>query len=242
MHCNLRTLESVWRHVRLHVQLLAAAHFMVWAPGCGTEAGSDGPRDGAGAEAAVMQLVANPPEPDVTGILGIFFPYIYFTREKVLLDGIDFQATLRIAELELEHGGASSVLTIWAIRDQVIPASVAAKISELYLKYIDDDGLRVRERGFGHDFAVWHFAWAIGNIYRLGSSDVRQVMRAAYEDALTRPQTLNFPYDGILERHLTDERIYMGDAHSAGRAYAQSHVVIPGTPDYLQSFEDYTPR
>jgi hypothetical protein len=34
----------------------------------------------------------------------------------------------------------------------------------------------------------------------------------------------------------------MGDAHDGGRSYARSHIVLPGNPDYLQSFEDYTPR
>jgi hypothetical protein len=196
---------------------------------------------------------SRPPEPTLdgtgtcsksraTGLAGFFFPYIYFDRDQVLLDGIDFEATLKIAELELAHGGASSVLTIWAIRDQIIPASIAEKISELYLQYIDGEGLAVREGIFGHDFAVWHFAWAMGNIYRLGTAEVKQVMRDAYEDALTRPDTLNAPYGGILERHLTGDCIYMGDAHDGGRSYAHSHIVIPGNPDYLQSFEDYTPR
>jgi hypothetical protein len=35
------------------------------------------------------------------------------------------------------------------------------------------------------------------------------------------------------------EKIYMGDAHGGGRAFAKKHVVVPGNDKYLQSFEDY---
>lgn len=31
----------------------------------------------------------------------------------------------------------------------------------------------------------------------------------------------------------------MGDAHDTGRAYARSHIVIPGNPLYLQSFDEH---
>lgn len=198
--------------------------------------------DASLADGSVVRRDAGRPEPDVTGITGLAFPYIYFEREKVLLDGIDFDATLRIAELELEHGGASSVLTVWVIRDQIMPVSVAAKISALYLKYIDGDGIKVTEGIYNHDFAVWHFAWAIGNIYRLNGDDIKQVTREAYEDALRRPMTIGGFARGALQRHLTEDRIYMGDAHEGGRSYAHSHIVIPGNPDYLQRFEDYKPR
>jgi uncharacterized protein YuzE len=182
---------------------------------------------------------------DVAGLLGMDesdFPYIYFERDKVLLEGIDFDATLKVAALELEKGGSVSPITIWAIRDQIMPAESAARINDLYFQYIDGEGLHSEQSGLGHSFAVWHFAWAVGNIHRLGEDDVKAAIQTAYEDALERPELLPAPYDAVLEEHLTGTRIYMGDAHDAGRAYARAHIVIPGNPLYLQSFEDYAPR
>lgn len=206
----------------------------------------DKPAEAATSPSAVMDAGARRPPIDTAGLLGLdasAFPYIYFEREKVLLDGIDFEATLKIAEAELEKGGSTSVLTLWTIRDQQLPAWAAARVGDLYLRYIDGEGLsRVQTaRGitFGHDFAVWHFAWAVGNIYRLGPPDVRSAIQSAFDDALKRPGTLNAPYDVILEEHLMGEQIYMGDAHDGGRSYARSHIVIPGNADYLQSFDDY---
>ncbi|HYX31583.1 MAG TPA: hypothetical protein VE954_00625 [Oligoflexus sp.] len=166
------------------------------------------------------------------------FPYIYFDRDQVLLQGIDFDATLRIAEIELEQGGTDSVITIWAIRDQIMSPATAARISDLYFQYIDGPGIQ----GSTHDFSVWHFAWAIGNIYRLGDDDVKYVMQKAYANALERPKTLGVPFSAILQKQLTDKWIYMGDAHDTGRAYARAHIVIPGNPLYLQSFDDYVAK
>ena len=33
--------------------------------------------------------------------------------------------------------------------------------------------------------------------------------------------------------------ILMGDAHDAGHGFAQGHIVVPGNPDYVQSYEEY---
>ena len=196
----------------------------------------------SGEGAAASDGAASPGKVDIPALLGLHasdFPYIYFERDKVLLSGIDFEATLKIAELELSKGGGTSVISVWTIRDQIIPARIAAQISDLYFRYIDGVGLSTGKQAYGRDFAVWHFAWTIGNIYRLGGDDVKEALELAYDDALSRPKALNTPYDVILQEHLMGEQIYMGDAHDAGRAYAQAHVVIPGNPLYLQSFGDF---
>lgn len=183
-------------------------------------------------------LSSSAPERKALDLSKLMFPYIYFERDKVLLEGIDFDATLRIAELELEDGGFDSILTIWTIRDQIISPAIAQRIGELYLRYIDSPQVQ----GSNRNFTVWHFAWAIGNIYRLGGEEVKAAIEKAYQDALKRPQKIDPPYDGILKNHLTGDRIYMGDAHAGGRAYARSHIVIPGNPRYLQSFDDYAAK
>lgn len=218
-----------------------------------TDSSATGAGDAAAEEATgpsvEMDAGARRTPVDTAGLLGLdasAFPYIYFEREQVLLDGIDFEATLKIAEAELERGGSTSVLTIWTIRDQRLPAWAAARVGDLYLRYIDGEWLNrvqtARGLTFGHDFAVWHFAWAVGNVYRLGPLEVKRAIQSAYDDALKRPGMLNAPYDAILEEHLMGDQVYMGDAHDGGRAYARSHIVIPSNPDYLQSFDAYQPR
>lgn len=37
--------------------------------------------------------------------------------------------------------------------------------------------------------AVWHFAWAISNLYRNGNDEVKAALQSAYDDALTKPET-----------------------------------------------------
>jgi hypothetical protein len=51
--------------------------------------------------------------------------------------GIDVDATLEIARIELEEGGFDATLTVWAIRDQIVTVDNAKTISELYFRYID---------------------------------------------------------------------------------------------------------
>ena len=63
-------------------------------------------------------------------------PYIYHQRSEALIEGVDIDQTLEIAERELEEGGLGSVLTVWAIRDQVVTPEQASRISQLYFQYI----------------------------------------------------------------------------------------------------------
>lgn len=160
-------------------------------------------------------------------------PYLYHERTPALIDGIDIDQTLDVAENELRHPEALSVLTIWAIRDQVVTPAQAQRISNLYLGSIgaiDSDDLR------GRKFAVWHFTWAIANLYRFGDPEVRGELAYAHADAVLRVKRLGRSF---AEEHVTGETIYSGPAHAGGVAYAHNHVVVPGNGDYLQSFEEY---
>lgn len=153
-------------------------------------------------------------------------PYMTHDRDSALIEAVDVNQTLDIAQMELEEGGTGSSLTIWAIRDQPMTPEQAERVSELYNRYIDE---------LAGDFDVWHLAWAVSNIYRLGDDAVQAAIEPAYEDASRRAAALH----AVANEHVNGERVYMGHAHAGGRAYAKRHVVAPGNERYLQAVEDY---
>ena len=123
-----------------------------------------------------------------------------------------------------------------AIRDQVVTANSAKTISELYFKYIDRIAAERDETTA--DFGVWHFAWAISNLYRNGDDRIKAGLRGAYLDARERPRRLRH-FKDIAAEHVNGEKIYMGDIHAAARSFARSHIVAPGNDKYLQSLDQY---
>lgn len=151
--------------------------------------------------------------------------YLTHDRSEVLLDGIDVDQTLAIAEIEIQREKLGASLTIWVIRDQVFTPEQAKKVSELYFENVR--GLK--------KFDTWHLTWAIANIYRHGNDEVKEVLLDTYADAARRARKLS----NIADRMANGEKLYMGDAHGGGRAYAQKHVIVHGNEDYLQSAEGY---
>ncbi|HLV33327.1 MAG TPA: hypothetical protein VKY57_17300, partial [Chitinispirillaceae bacterium] len=97
--------------------------------------------------------------------------YLTHNRNDVLLEGIDIDQSLQVAEYELNRGKTGASLTIWAMRNQFFNESQAETISDLYFNYVDS--LR--------RFDVWHITWAVSDIYRLGSSSIRAVLDSAYK-------------------------------------------------------------
>ena len=158
-------------------------------------------------------------------------PYIYHDRDTVLIDNLDVDQTLEVAECELLDGGFGSVLTVWAMRDQRVTENQALWISELYFQYIGSI-----EEGGASGVNVWHLTWAISNLYRLGDPGVQRALLGAYTDAGKRVEQIDA---AVVYLHFDDDKIYMGDAHGGGRAYAEGHLVVPGNPDYLQSALEY---
>jgi len=166
-------------------------------------------------------------------------PYAFYDDQaSVLIEGIDWNATLKVAEAEFSRRLSTSELVIWAIRDQQITPEIAQRISTLYFENIDMlyDTEPFTVIDWNH--AVWHFAWAISNLYRNGDSEVKEVLQAAYDDAIERPETLErFYYLAI--NHIRNDVVVMGDIHLPAHERMKQLIVVPGNADYPQSFEEY---
>lgn len=163
-------------------------------------------------------------------------PYVYHMQDRVLVNGIDMDATLAIARTELEEGGFDATLTIWAVRDQIVTIENARAVAALYYQHIDR--VSAEKDKTVAAFGVWHLSWAISNLYRNGDETIKVVLEGAYLDARRRPDGLTAFKDVALE-HVNGTKIYMGDFHAFARAYARSHIVAPGIKGYLQSLDEY---
>ncbi len=157
------------------------------------------------------------------------FSYIYYERDKAEIKGIDMACTLNIAEIKLKHGEFDSILTIWAIRDQVITPAQAERINNMYFNYIKTSK---------SEFGIWHIAWAISNFYRLGNDEIKNKLKPAYEDAIKKPDTLE-NFKSTANELINSKKIYMGYIHNLARSYALKHIVVPGNKEYLQSMDDF---
>jgi hypothetical protein len=181
-----------------------------------------------------MQAYANKSNVRLTGLLfaALFFscagsiPYTTSTQKKVIIQGIDIDETLKIGAYELSRDKWGRVLTLWAIRDQHIQPDQAARVADLYEKYIDS---------LHRQFNIWHLTWAISNMYRNGDSAVRRELKMVYNDAQRRAENLH----RVANKHVNGDKVYMGDFHILGRRYKKKHVVTPGNDDYVPSAEDY---
>jgi hypothetical protein len=154
--------------------------------------------------------------------------YLTHDRSKVLLDGVDIDQTLKVAEVKMseQQGKLGTSLPLWVIRDQIITPEQGKQISSLYFQHVNN---------LQKKFDIWHLTWAIADIYRLGDTSVKAVMDSAYKDASARAAKI----EGIADKMVNGDKIYMGDAHSGGRAFAKKHVVVPGNKKYLQSYKEY---
>ena len=141
-------------------------------------------------------------------------PFIaYNNQAAVIIENIDLEATLRVSEAELARKSATSELVIWGIRDQVISPEIARKISELYFSNIDMLYESTPFTAIDGNHAVWHFSWAISNLYRNGDAEVKTELQLAYEDAQRRPETLDY-FKYIAINYIRGESIVMGDIHT----------------------------
>ena len=154
--------------------------------------------------------------------------YLTQDRGKVVLDNVDIDQSIKVAEIYMKDkdGVRGASLALWAIRDQYFTAQQAEEVSRLYFQHVD---------GLKKKFDVWHLTWAIANIYRQGDDEVKGGLQKAYEDATKRAKEVS----DIADKMANGEKMYLGDAHGGGRAFAKRHVVVPGNKKYLQSVEEY---
>jgi hypothetical protein len=154
--------------------------------------------------------------------------YLTQDRGKVLLDNVDIDQSIKVAEIYMKDKGGErgASLALWAIRDQHFTPEQAAEVSRLYFRHVD---------GLKKDFDVWHLTWAIANIYRHGDEEVKGELQKAYDHATKRAKEVS----DIADKMANGEKMYLGDAHGGGRAFAKRHVVVPGNKKYLQSVEEY---
>lgn len=148
-----------------------------------------------------------------------------------------------MAKRTLEYGAEHGIFIPYTHNDGFVMATYfvtvdnAKTISELYFRYIDK--IAAEKDKTTADFGVWHFAWAISNLYRNGDTGIKAVLEDAYIDARKRPESLT-KFREIATEHINGDKIYMGDVHAAARAFARSHIVAPGNKKYLQSLDQYT--
>jgi hypothetical protein len=159
--------------------------------------------------------------------------FVHHEQAEVLLKGIDVDQTLKIAEMELKENKMSSVLTFWAVRDQVFTLKQAEEASRLYFKYIDKIDAKDHK---ARNFSVWHFTWAVSNIYREGNAEVKAAMEDARRDAQVRVKKLD---SRIATKNFHGKKLLTGDIHFMGRSYAKKHLVVPGNKKYVQSLDAY---
>ena len=114
--------------------------------------------------------------------------FVYQQRDRALIEGIDIDETLKVAEVEIKENRVSTVLTVWAMRDQELTGAQAEKVAELYSAHIERiDSEEQKARGF----SVWHLTWAISSMYRLGDDPVKHALKEVYDDASIRVDELD---------------------------------------------------
>ena len=157
--------------------------------------------------------------------------YLTQNRKEVLLDGVDIDQTLKVAQLKMEErrGRRGTSLPLWVIRDQRISLTQAQVVARLYFQHVN---------GLQKKFDVWHLTWALSDMYKLGDDSVKVVLKGAYHDATERAKKLK----GIADKMVNGDKLYMGDAHVGGRAFAKRHIVVPGKEGYLQSYDEYVSK
>jgi hypothetical protein len=161
--------------------------------------------------------------------------FIYNTREPALVKGVDVDQTLLVARDEMKKTDMAQSMGIWILKDQVVTPSQAKQISELYLSTLD----RIVS-----PFNIWHAAWAISNLYRLGDEAVKAELKTAYEIAKKEPDRISDEDDfkGAAIDHINGKKLTTGFIHVGGLTYAHDHLVVPGNKNFIQSYQEYLQR
>lgn len=161
--------------------------------------------------------------------------YIYNTQEPALVKNVDVDQTLKVAKDEMKKTDMAQSMGIWILKDQIVTPQQAKLISELYLTNLD----RIVT-----PFNIWHAAWAISNLYRLGDDAVKAELETAYQIAKKEPDRISDDDDfkGAAMDHINGPKLTTGFIHFGGMSYAYDHLVVPGNKKYIQSYEEYRAR
>jgi hypothetical protein len=156
--------------------------------------------------------------------------FIYSTQAPALVKNVDVDQTLEVAKREMTKTDISQSMGIWVLKDQVVTPQQARTIAQLYLDHID---------GMTIGFNIWHASWAIANLYRLGSTEVKAELETAYQKAIIQPERLEGDMKETANDHINGKKLVTGFIHVGGLAYAYGHLVVPGNNKYIQSYQDY---
>jgi len=148
----------------------------------------------------------------------------------MLIEGIDIDQSLEIAQflterLDKKGEPRPQSLGYWSLRAQIITEDQAQSIDSVYWQVIDDMEYR--------EFHLWHYTWAIADLYRLGSPEVQEVLQRAYDDAVVRGIRIE------KEKFVADSILHLGFFHSGGWYAAKSYLVVPGERKFVQSAYEF---
>lgn len=150
---------------------------------------------------------------------------------EVSIDSLDVNQSLQVCEHIMDRVDKDSlskpqVLGYWALRAQNITPEQAKEVSRVYFKYVD----AVEQQ---KSFYIWHYTWAIADMYRLGDDEVQKALRLAYVDAVARG------YKAGKGKFVDGEKLYLGYFHFGGWGAAKKFLVAPGNDKFNQSAQDY---
>ncbi len=158
-----------------------------------------------------------------------FYQRISHKQSEMLIEGVDIDQSLEIAEFmvnRVDKEGKAKPMSLgyWAMRAQHISPEQAEEIDRVYWTVIDS---------MQSEFHLWHYTWAIADIYRLGSPEVQSVLQGSYEDALPRATSIN------KEKFVADSTLHLGFFHGGGWRAAKNFLVVPGERKFTQSADEY---
>ncbi len=150
-------------------------------------------------------------------------------QSEMLIEGIDVDQSLEVAEflttrLDRDGNPKPQSLGYWSLRAQEITEEQAIQIESVYWGVID--AMEYRE------FHLWHYTWAIADFYRLGSPEVQNILKDAFDDAVRRGLEIE------KDKFVTDTTLHLGFFHGGGWYAAKKYLVVPGERKFAQSAEE----
>jgi len=157
---------------------------------------------------------------------------MYKSQAPALVPNVDIDQTLKVAADEIKKSDMAQALSIWVLKDQIVTPQQAKTISDLYLDNLD----RIVT-----PFNIWHAAWTISNLYRMGDVKVKEQLEKAYQIAIKEPDRIpdQDDFKDAAIDHINGKQPTTGFIHVGGLFYAHGHLVVPGNKDYIQSYEEY---